>query len=218
LSRFLADQFLVLNGFVGLNIQYDFDLAYNWLNSARDDFVNNAPDDNSGGTDPTNGCTTLFIYYLFHQLGFSIKQIVGAGGATLTWVYRNLTGDTYGDPFPFFKRLLDNAFPPPPPGQTVTVPGPIPDDPWPLGMLSFVFEKNSFGKDEVTDQLTPPNNGVFPSAFWLVLEGFNRQVLGGNTPTLSGQALGLTGVTLPADVVGTEYEQAGDYLALQLLL
>ena len=49
-----------------------------------EDFVNNAPDDN--GYNATNGCTTLFIYYLFSQLGYSINQIVGAGASTLAGV------------------------------------------------------------------------------------------------------------------------------------
>lgn len=209
LSRFLSGQFLVQNGFLGLGIDAVFAVAALWLNSTRQDFVNNAPDDN--GYDATNGCTTLFLYYLFHQLGFSINQIVAAGASTLTGVYKNLTNDT-GDPFPFFKRLLDDAFPS---QSTSALPGPNFDDPFPLASLSFVVDKSTFGKDEVNDVVTPPNNGVFPNAFWLVLEGFNRQVLGGTTPTLSGPAHSLTGITMPADALGTEYERPTDQLAPQ---
>ena len=47
--------------------------AANWFNSTRQDYINNAPDDTS--TREIRGCTVLFIYYLFHQLGFSINQI-----------------------------------------------------------------------------------------------------------------------------------------------
>ncbi len=209
LSRFLSGQFLVQNSFLGLGIDASYAVANLWLNSPRQDFVNNDPDDN--GDDATNGCTTLFIYYLFHQLGFTINQIVGAGASTLAGVYKNLTGDA-GDPFPFFKHLLDDAFP----SQTTSaVPGPNFDDPWPLGTLSFVVDKSTFGKDEVNDVVTPPNNGVFPNAFWLVLEGFNQQVLGSATPTLAGPAASLAGVTMPADALGTEYERPGDLLAPQ---
>ena len=209
LSRFLSGQFLVQNGFLGLGIDASYAVADLWLNTSRQDFVNNAPDDN--GYDATNGCTTLFIYYLFHQLGFSINQIVSAGAATLAGVYKNLTGDA-GDPFPFFKLLLEDAFP----SQTTSaVPGPNFDDPWPLAILSFVVDKNSFGKDEVTDVMTPPNNGQFPNAFWLILEGFNQQVLGGSTPTLSGPASSLAGVTMSADASGVVYERPGDQLAPQ---
>ena len=77
LSRFLSGQFLAQNGFLGVGIDADYALADLWLNSGRQDFVNNAPNDN--GANATNGCTTLFIYYLFDQLGFSINQIVGWG-------------------------------------------------------------------------------------------------------------------------------------------
>jgi len=209
LSRFLGSQFLAQNGFLGLGIDASFAVADLWLNSSRDDFVNNDPDDN--GYDKTNGCTTLFIYYLFHQLGFSMAQIVGAGASTLAGVYKNLTKDAT-DPFPFFKRLLDLKFP----SQTTSaVAAPNLDDPWPIGILSFVADKNSFGKDEVNDSIGSASNGLFPNAFWLQLEGFNQQVMGGATSTLSGPATGLTGVTLSPDPEGTEYERQNDLLAPQ---
>lgn len=131
LSRFLSGQFLVLNGLLGVGIDTDYAVAHLWLNSTRQDFVNNAPDD--FGYNSTNGCTTLFIYYLFHQLGFSINQIVDAAGATLAAVYKNLTADP-NNPFPLFKSLLDARFP----SQTgSSVPGPNPDDPWPLGDVAW---------------------------------------------------------------------------------
>lgn len=133
LSRFLSGQFLVQNGFLGLGIDADYALAGRWLNSARQDYVNNAPEDN--GADAINGCTTLFIYYLFHQVGFSINQIVAAASATLADVYRKLTGE-HGDPFPRFKQLLDGRFP----SQTSSiVPGPNFDDPWPLGAGAVAY-------------------------------------------------------------------------------
>jgi hypothetical protein len=131
LSRFLSSQFLAQNGFLGVGIDANYAIADVWLNSTRQDFVNNAPDDH--GYNATNGCTTLFIYYLFHQLGFSINQIVGAGAATLAGVYQNLTSDP-NNPFPVFKQLLDSRFP----SQTSSaVPGPNFDDPWPLGAVSY---------------------------------------------------------------------------------
>ncbi|MBV8819665.1 MAG: hypothetical protein JO022_14995 [Acidobacteriaceae bacterium] len=131
LSRFLSSQFLAQNGYLGLGIDSGFAVASLWLNSSREDFVNNDPDDNR--YDAVNGCTTLFIYYLFHQLGFSINQIVAAGAPTLAGVYRNLTGDS-SDPFSRFKQLLDLKFP----SQTGNVlPGPNFDDPWPIDDSSF---------------------------------------------------------------------------------
>ena len=210
LSRFLGSQFLVANGFLGIGIDADYAVADLWLNSPlRRDFVNNDPDDN--GYDATNGCTTLFLYYLFHQLGFTVNQIVGAGATTLARVYTNLTGDS-SDPFPLFKGLLDGAFPS---HTTSAVPGPNFDDPWPLGTLSFIVDKSTFGRDEVTDAVTSPHNGQFPNAFWLLVEGFNRQVLRNATPTLSGPAFNLAGVTWPADASGSEFERPGDQLAPQ---
>ena len=131
LSRFLSGQFLAINGLLGLGVDADYAVADLWLNSSRQDFVNNAPDDH--GYNATNGCTTLFIYYLFHQLGYSIEQIVAAAGTTLAAVYKNLTGDP-NDPFPLFKRLLDVRFP-----STTgsAVGGPNFDDPWPLGDVAW---------------------------------------------------------------------------------
>jgi Polyglycine hydrolase-like, structural repeat len=126
LSRFLSGQFLALNGFLGVGMDANYAVADLWLNSSRQDFVNNAPNDN--GADATNGCTTLFIYYLFSQLGYSIDQIVGAGASTLAGVYRNLTGDG-SDPFPLFKGILDLWFPS---TTSSAVTGPNFDDPWPL--------------------------------------------------------------------------------------
>jgi hypothetical protein len=131
LSRFLSGQFLAMNGLLGIGIDADYAVANLWLNSPRQDFVNTAPDDN--GYNATNGCTTLFIYYLFHQLGYGAEQIVSSAGATLADVYRNLTGDP-NDPFPLFKQLLDTRFP----SQTGSaVAGPNFDDPWPLGDIAW---------------------------------------------------------------------------------
>lgn len=131
LSRFLSGQFLALNGFLGVGMDADYAVADLWLNSSRQDFVNNAPDDN--GYDATNGCTTLFIYYLFTQLGYSINQIVAAGSSTLAGVYKNLTGDS-SNPFPLFSSILALWYP----SETSSaVPGPNLDNPWPLVAISY---------------------------------------------------------------------------------
>jgi hypothetical protein len=131
LSRFLGGQLLAQNNALGIGIDASYALADLWLNSTRQDFVNNAPDDN--GYDATNGCTTLFIYYLFSQLGYSIDQFVGAGASTLAGVYKNLTGNA-ADPFPLFKAILDLSFPS---TTSSAVPGPNFDDPWPLAEDAF---------------------------------------------------------------------------------
>jgi hypothetical protein len=204
LSRFLGARFLDVNGFAQLQLRTDYGTARLWLNSTRADYVNNAPDDN--GYDAVNGCTALFIWYLFSQLGFTERQIVAAAGATLADVYRNLTGDV-ADPFPFFKSLLDAYYPS---TTSSAIAGANPDNPWPLTFLSFWVDKSTFGRDEVHDVTTPPQDGSFTNAFWLVVEGLNRQVLASAIPTLSGAATTVAGMTLAPNAAGAQYEFPGD--------
>jgi hypothetical protein len=131
LSRVLATEFLVQSG-LGSTMA-GFDVARFWLNSDRLDYVNNI-DVYDHAPDAKSGCSTLFINYLSYQLGYSLNQIIAAAGPTLTDVYRNLTGDR-ADPFPAFKQMLDAAFPrTAPDGTPITsaVPGPNPDNPYPL--------------------------------------------------------------------------------------
>lgn len=107
LSRFLSTEFLTANG-LG-SPPAGFLLGNSWMNSVRQDFVNGV-DVGDHSPDARNGCGTIFLNYLHTQLGFSIKTIIAAAAPDLAGVYRNLTGDN-GDPFPFFKRLLDSAYP-----------------------------------------------------------------------------------------------------------
>jgi hypothetical protein len=200
LSRFLAAQFLAVNGLGATPA--GFANSNSWLNSPRADFVNNInPTDD--GPDAVTGCSLLFIYYLFSQLGFRVNAIVAAGANTLGGVYRNLTGDT-ADPFPFFKQLVDTAFP----GTSTITTGNL-DNPFPLGILSFWVDKSTFGRDEVTDVIISPSHGAFNNAFWLVLEGFNIQTfnaLGISTPTLSGPFRNLPQIGITRNAVGTDFE------------
>jgi len=53
----------------------------------------------------------------------------------------------------------------------------------------------------VTDVVTS-GGGVFPNAFWLVVEGFNRQTLGAAAPSLSGVALGFPGIAITPNPSG----------------
>ena len=118
LSRILATEAYPaqLNGFAS---------ASAWLNSARNDYVNQ--------NDPTDtnyqsiGCAALFINYLRNQTGFqfSLAQIVQAAGATLTNTYQTLTGNN-DDPFPAFAALLNTKFPA---GSTANWPD---DNPFPI--------------------------------------------------------------------------------------
>lgn len=213
LSLFLTQQFAVGQGFANPYTSFTANTANGWLNTSlpssnpastryvtnpdgsitdfgsRFDYVNSVLP--YPGNGPGTGCSILFIYYLFHQLGFTIPQIIAAAPgydsnnnlkatAPLRGVYQNqnLTGDN-SDPFPFFKQLLDNAYPP---DQVSSIPGANPDDPWPLASFQYWGVKNTFGKDEVND-LIANSGGLYTNGFSLALEGFNRQVLGGATPT-----------------------------------
>jgi hypothetical protein len=160
LSLFLTQQFQHELGIVG---PYAGPTATTWLNTSlptgdphctrfytgdgsadppdfgsRADYVNTVLP--FPGNGPATGCSMLFLYYLFTQLGFSIEEIIAnAPGyksdgltlnatGTLRGVYQNLTGDT-GDPFPKFKEILAFHFPETSPA---TITGPNPDNPYPL--------------------------------------------------------------------------------------
>jgi len=176
LSRFLAEQFLIQSG-LGLGEFPNWGWTANsWLTSpSLPDWVNNV-DPTGDETYIEIGCSILFIYYLFTQLNFTIPQIVAAAASNLAGVYTNLTGDA-GDPFPFFKRLMQ-AFPGP--GGITT--GANLDNPFPVGLVSIWAEKSTFGYDEVQDVIAQ-NAGVFSGAFWVVVEGFSKN---------SFNALGIT--------------------------
>lgn len=202
LSRFLASQFLISIG--QPPAMAGFDLANSWMNSPRQDFVNHI-DTGDHGIDAKTGCAILFIYYLFVQLGFTINQMIAAAASELSGVYATLTGDS-SDPFPFFKQLLDTAFP-----GTQTIGGANSDNPYPLGILSFWVDKSTFGVDEVTDVISSPSHGTFPNAFWLILEGFNRNTfnsLGVGAPTFAGPFGALPGLTISQDTSGVKFESA----------
>jgi hypothetical protein len=152
---------------------------------SRADYVNTTLEYDIG-IDASVGCSTLFIYYLNVNLGFTVDQICQAAppksngtNNCLRGVYQNLTGDS-SDPFPFFKSLLDDAFPP---DQTFNSAGMTnPDNPFPLGSLTFYGTKNTWGKDEVSDLIT--QGGDYSNAFWLMLSGFNQSVVGSAVPSL----------------------------------
>jgi len=68
----------------------------------------------------------------------------------------------------------------------------------PLGSLDFVVDKSTFGKDEVHDTINNAG-GLYPSAFWLVLEDFSVNTFnsfGVSVPTPTGSFNGLQGITI----------------------
>jgi hypothetical protein len=96
-------------------------------------------------------------------------------------VYNNLSGDL-GDPFPFFSRLVGNAYP----GTSQIITGQNLDNPFPLGILSFMSDKNTFGKDEVTDIIS--QGGRVSNAFYVALEGFSINSFNTFNITIPGQS------------------------------
>ena len=68
----------------------------------------------------------------------------------------------------------------------------------PLGSLSFLVNKNTFGKDEVQEAIKT-SKGVFSSAFWLQLEDFSINTFNSfqvTIPTPTGQFTGVAGIKI----------------------
>ncbi|WP_020601833.1 hypothetical protein [Spirosoma spitsbergense] len=155
LSRVLSAEFLHQVG-LGANMA-GFDTARLWLNSDRTDYVNGV-DEHDHTPNAKSGCATLFINYLSYQLGYSIKRIISAAAPTLGGVYRNLAGGL-GNPFPAFKTQLDSAFPRfDSAGHPIvsTIPGPNPDNPYPLNLLT----ENPFMTIRIFWRMNPGRNVV----------------------------------------------------------
>lgn len=223
LSLFLTTQFQIANGLTGIGLinngapdvwlntslpasnpaSTEFDSSGNFGPAgthygSRADYVNSIK--GWAGNGPATGCSILFIYYLFHQLGFTIPAIIAAapgldssgnpiGGECLRGVYRNLTGDS-SDPFPYFASLLAATFPP---DQVSSIAGPNTDDPWPIAFLSFVGAKNNWGKDEINNIIGTQSTGTYTDGFYLALDGFSLNIVGATRPSIPTIAFG--GVT-----------------------
>jgi hypothetical protein len=52
------------------------------------------------------GCAILFINYLVYQLGYTLQQVIRAGGGTLAGIYASLTGQPASAARPAFTALL----------------------------------------------------------------------------------------------------------------
>lgn len=78
-----------------------------WLNSDREDFVNNTlPTD----TDyPSIGCSVLFLNWLRFERGYSWQEIISKGGTTLAETYKNLTGNNDG--WQQFSKVINDNYP-----------------------------------------------------------------------------------------------------------
>jgi len=140
------------------------------------------------------GCALAFIFYLNVQLNFTINQIIAAGGSTLSAAYSTLTGDS-GNPFPSFLALIENVYPA---SATASIPGPVTDNPFPLAIVGFWANKDTFGKDEVQEVISK-SGGTWSQAFWVVVEGFSEtsfNALGVTVSPFTGSFATLAGVTI----------------------
>ena len=166
-----------------------------WITQTFTGVTTSAGDQIHGDGDQVSyGCALAFIYYLTVQLSFSINDVISKYSGNLASVYNTLTGDP-GDPFPFFLALISNVYPA---SATAAIPGPVSDNPFPLGLLSFWSNNNIFSRDQAQD-IIASQGGVVSNAFYLVLEGFSINSLNANgitVPTPTGGFASLSGITV----------------------
>jgi hypothetical protein len=143
LSRVIGAEFYP-NELSPRGVNGSFKTGLLWLNSVRPNFV-----DSSDPTDRNKvsiGCGALFINWLRFQLGFSLNQIVLAGGTTLEQTYQSLTKRTDG--FSRFSSLIASHFPV---GTTASLAN---DNPFPLATRIY-FQ----GTDNKLWRLNPDGSG-----------------------------------------------------------
>ena len=210
---------------VGYNDYYPGGWVQNWLNgtgttnqgpptpnAARSDWVNTTfTGVNVGNTfvhgdgDPVSfGCAVAFINYLTVQLGFTINQVISTYANNLASCYHTLTGDS-SDPFPLFSGLLASVYPA---GTPASVPGPNPNNPFPIAEVQFYDQKNTFGKDETKD-IIDTQGGLVSSAFWVTIDGFSQQSfqsLGVQVGNFTGSFATLPGVSISLNPAGAQFE------------
>jgi hypothetical protein len=181
-------------------------------NAARSDWVNHVftgakvggVQVNGDGDPVSYGCSLAFIYYLTVQLGFSINEVISNYASNLASCYLGVTGDQT-DPFPGFTGILGHMFPP---GQTATLTGTNPDNPFPIAEVQFYSQKNTYGKDETQDIIST-QGGLISSAFWVVIDGLSRQAfqnLGVQVGSFTGAFKNLPGVVISANPAGPEFQ------------
>jgi hypothetical protein len=96
-----------------------------WWQAGHADYVNsNAADDRD---ENSNGCATLFLFYLNKQLGYDWHTITTTGGATLGETYQKLTGKPGTQGFSEFISLLNGI------AQGGTLNLPASGNPFPIG-------------------------------------------------------------------------------------
>jgi hypothetical protein len=177
LSKYLGREY-------ALTIGYTYGQVGNlYMQSPRLDFVSQT--NPSALNQAGYACTVLFLSYLRQQFGYALPLIIANGATTLSGVYQNLTGDS-NNPFPFFKYLLDIAYP-----GTSPILAPVDaDNPFPLIKLTITGGKTSFGRDEVGSKITAQFGQPYTYTQFVTVdvEGFPLSVLQFAQITLTGAA------------------------------
>ena len=185
-------------------------------NAARSDWVNftftgakvGGVQVNGDGDPVSYGCALGFIYYMTVQLGFTINEVIANYSGDLASCYHAVTGDQ-SDPFPGFAGIIGTVYPP---GQTATLTGTNPDNPFPIAQVQFYAQKNTFGKDETQD-IIDHQGGLVSSAFWVAIDGLSRQAfqnLGVQVAAFTGAFASLPGVTITPNPAGPEFENGAN--------
>jgi hypothetical protein len=215
LSQFCAGSLFL----AGHNDYYGGGFIQTWLNgggpagnAARSDWVNNTFTGSGGvhgdGDAVSFGCALCYIYYLTVELGFTINEVIANYDSNLASCYHAVTGDA-ADPFPGFAGLLAAQFPP---SQTFAPATTNPDNPFPIALVQFYAQKNTFGKDEAYDIITR-HGGLISQAFWVVIDGLSKkafQTLGVQVAPFTGAFASFPGVTISPNAAGPEFQNGAN--------
>ncbi len=120
-----------------------------WLSGSRADWISKRK--LSDLDVESYGCSILFIYYLYSQLGYSMESIVSRAGESLDITYHTLTGKKEG--YKAFTELLSKYYP-----IDKTIPHLPFDNPFPLldGMKRTIY----MNFDEQTGTSLPFKSGT----------------------------------------------------------
>lgn len=91
------------------NLAPNWSVGEDWINSARNDFVDNV--DHSDLHLDTIGCGTLFLNYLAYQLNYQWPAIIAAGAPTTNTLAETATILGVASPYTDFYNLLQSVYP-----------------------------------------------------------------------------------------------------------
>jgi hypothetical protein len=205
LSRFLAEQFLLRTypGVAGLPslMATGWNCTNSWLNSVRKDFLEVNDEDIAPGS-PDVGGATLFLMYLHDQLGYSIVDIINAGGGHLSNVYENLTSDSWANAWGKFSKLVNDHYPTTPGTSGFAPGGYFP----PLDTVFPVSDLTLFAAPTVATWITTGSSGLVvvgvdhPAVLSipLVITSSHPTIIPASMPTIGS---GMTTASVPLKVL-----------------